>query len=244
MTSPDRAATGVALLVAAIVQIAAPAIQSLLDTAGPAEGSADLLITPAGWAFSIWSLIYLLTVVHAIVAIVRDDGVGDRRLVVDLVLLYLAAALWIVLSSSGENWATFLVLAVMVVLAVDATLRAVLADDTGWTTWLARATTGLYAGWVSAAAFLNLGTAAIDLDLLDPDHHDWQIALLVLAILFALAVNSRLAASPTYAVAVVWAMIGIAAEVAGASTVALVITLGAIVLLVAQTAITWVRRAG
>lgn len=241
MTSPDVPTDrrlGWALLVAAVVQVAAPVVQAVADVSQPGDGSDDLLITPAGWAFSIWSLIYGLALAHAVVTLWRGDGVGSRRFVLDLIALYLGAAGWIAVSAAGISWATFLVLAFMTVVGIDAARLAARARprDPAWTTWLARATSGIYAGWVSAAVFLNLGTGVIELDLAQPSQHGWQLALLAGAALFALGVNAQLPSSPFYAAAVGWALIGIIAAVTGESTPALVIAVVAILLLVAQTA--------
>ncbi|SKB07260.1 hypothetical protein [Aeromicrobium choanae] len=229
---------GWALLAAAIAQIVAPVVQTLADVSQPGDDSDSLLITPAGWAFAIWSLIYGLALAHAIVTLWRGDGVGKRRFVVDLILLYVGATVWIAVSAAAISWATFLVLAFMTAVAIDAARLAAHARpvDPAWTTSLARATSGIYAGWVSAAVFLNLGTGVLELDLAEPDDHGWQIALLVVAAVFALAVNTQLPRSPGYAAAVVWALIGIIATVAGESTMALVVAIAAIVLLVVQTA--------
>lgn len=239
-TSSDRR-LGVALLAAAVLQVVAPTVQRLLDVSQPAEGSEDLLITPAGWAFSIWGLIYLLALAHAVVALVRGDGTGSRRFVLDLGALYLGATAWIALSSASWSWATFLVLAVMTWFAVDAARIAARTAE-GWEGVLARATSGIYAGWVSAAVFLNLGTAAIELDLADPADHAWQVVLLAVAAGFALVVNVSMTRSPGYAAAVAWALVGVIAAVAGESTAAVVVAVVALVALAVQTVLATLRR--
>ncbi len=228
---------GWALLAAAVAQVVAPIVQAMSDAAQPADGSEDLLITPAGWTFSIWSLIYLLAIVHAVVTLWRGDGVGDARFVVHLIALYVGATVWIAVSATGASWATFVVLVVMTGFAIDAARRAARSPvrKPPWTTTLARATSGIYAGWVSAAVFLNLGTAAIELDLADPGAWTWQIVLLVAAAVFACAVATLLARSPGYALAVVWALLGIMVAVSGESLTALVIAAAAASVLVLQT---------
>jgi len=234
---------GWALLAAAIIQVVAPVVQSFSDVEQPSDGSEDLLITPAGWAFSIWSLIYLLAIVHAVVTVWRHDGIGSRRFVVDLIALYLGAAVWIAVSAAGINWATFLVLVVMTWFAIDAA-RIAAASRLGEPRWighLARAASGIFAGWVSAAVFLNLGTAALDLDLVSESATGWQIALLAGAAIFAIGVNMLMPRSPGYAAATIWAQVGVIAAVVGQSTGALVVAIAAIVLLVVQTAVLWKR---
>lgn len=234
---------GWALLAAAVLQVAAPVVQTLADVSQPGSGSDELLITPAGWAFSIWSLIYLLALVHAGVTLWRHDGVGNRRFTIDLIVLYLGATVWIVVSAAAISWATFIVLVLMTWFAVDAARLAARAHpaDPPWIGHLARATSGIYAGWVSAAVFLNLGTGALELDLVGPDALGWQIALLAGAAIFALGINVWMPRSPGYAAAAIWAQVGVIAAVAGESDGALIVAVAAIVLLVLETAFLWKR---
>lgn len=241
MTTTTR--TPWVLLAAALLQVAAPAVQSLLDVAQPADGSDDLLITPVGWTFSIWGVIYLLAIVHAVVALRVGDGIDDPRFVRDLIALYVGAAIWIAASATGSSLATLIVLAVMTWFAIDAARLAngAGAADPAWTGTLARATSGLYAGWVSAAVFLNVGTAALEIGLGDADQHGWQVVLLVMAAIFALSVNAMLSHTPAYAVAIVWALIGIVAGTTGESTAATVVAAVALVAVVGQTLLSALR---
>ncbi|WP_313405306.1 hypothetical protein [Aeromicrobium sp.] len=234
---------GWALLAAAILQVVAPVVQTLADVSQPGSDSDELLITPAGWAFSIWSLIYLLALVHAVVTLWRHDGVGNRRFTIDLIVLYLGATVWIAVSAAAISWATFIVLVLMTWFAIDAARLAARARpvDPPWIGHLARATSGIYAGWVSAAVFLNLGTGALELDLVGPDALGWQIALLAGAAIFALGINVWMPRSPGYAAAVIWAQVGVIAAVAGESDGALIVAVAAIVLLVLETAFLWKR---
>ena len=216
------------LLGAAAAQIAAPVVQSLVGASEPGEGSEDLLITPAGWTFSIWSLIYLLAVAHAVVTLRWGTGTDQpRRFTRDLALLYVGAAVWIVLSSVGSSWGTFAALAVMTALALDAARIAARSgppmDAPAWTGTLARATSGLYAGWVSAAVFLNLSTALIESDIADSSAQLWQIGLLVVALGVAFLVDRWLGRGLAYPAALAWASLGIAVAVREVSTPAFVI---------------------
>jgi len=234
---------GWGLLVAAVLQAAAPVVQALSDVEQPSDGSEDLLVTPAGWAFSIWSLIYALAIIHAVVTVWRHDGVGSRRFVWDLIALYLGAAAWIAVSAAGISWATFVVLVVMTWFAIDAARIAASTRlrEPRWIGHLARATSGIFAGWVSAAVFLNLGTGALELDLVSPSDETWQVLLLAGAAIFALGVNLLMPRSPGYAAAAIWAQVGVIAAVAGESTPALIVSIVAIVLLVLETAFLWKR---
>lgn len=141
--------------------------------------------------------------------------------------LYLGAAVWIVLSSFESSWGTFAVLAVMTVLALDAARIAARShapvDAPAWTGTLAILTSGLYAGWVSAAVFLNLGTALIESGIAEASAHVWQIGLLVVALGAAVVADRWLGRGFGYPAAVAWASLGIAVATREVSTPAFVI---------------------
>ena len=200
-----------AVLAAAVVEVVAPVVTINGPGSSPASGSGpELLITPVGWAFSIWGVIYTLAIIQAVAALVTRADV-PRRLQVDLVVLYLGGALWIALAGLDSSAATAAALLLMLVAAVDAVLtvrRAPLAPR--WFALLTVASVGLYAGWVTAAFFLNLSTASVDAGIVDAADVGWQLVVVVVAVatLMALIVMTR--GNVAFAVAGTWAMIGIA----------------------------------
>lgn len=200
-----------AVLGAAVLQVVAPAITIGGSGEPPGAGSApDLLITPVGWAFAIWGVIYLGALVQAAAVLVRGHTAVPRRLQVDQVVLYVGGALWIGASTLESSLATAAALLLMLVAAVDGVLTAGRqVPPTGWLLRLTRFAVGLYAGWVTAAFFLNLGTALVELDAFDVERLGWQVALLAVAgvALLALTLVTRV---PAYAAAGVWALAGIA----------------------------------
>ena len=79
-----------AVLLASVLEVVAPVVTINGPGASPAQGSGpELLITPVGWAFSIWGVIYTLAIAQAVATLVRGPGSVPRRLQVDLVVLYL-----------------------------------------------------------------------------------------------------------------------------------------------------------
>lgn len=203
---------GWAVLVASVLEVVAPGVTSSGPGASPAQGSGpELLITPVGWAFSIWGVIYTLAIVQAVAALVRGPGAVPRRLQVDLVVLYLGGALWILLAALDSSLATALALLLMLVAAVDAVLTTARSSfEPGWFAVLTRAAVGLFAGWVTAAFFLNLSTALVDLDVLSARSVGWQLGVLAVAAVTLLAVLVRTGGNVAYAAAGAWAMLGIA----------------------------------
>ena len=205
-----------AVLVASVLEVVAPVVTISGPGASPAQGSGpELLITPVGWAFSIWGVIYTLAIVQAVATLVRGPGAVPRRLQVDLVVLYLGGALWMLLAALDSSIATALALLLMLVAAVDAVLTVGLttrgsSSEPGWFAVLTRAAVGLFAGWVTAAFFLNLSTALVDLEVVSAQSVGWQLGVLAVAAVTLLAVLVRTGGNVAYAAAGAWAMLGIA----------------------------------
>lgn len=232
-------------LAAAVMQVAAPLVTINGPGSSPGGGSGpDLLITPVGWAFSIWGVIYALAIAQAIAVLVRGADSVSRRLQIDLVVLYLGGALWIGLAGLDSSLATAGALLVMFLAAVDAVLTT--ARDSmvpRWLEVLTRASVGLYAGWVTAAFFLNVSTALVDAGPVEADELPWQLVVLAVAVVTLLAVLVKARGLPTYAVAGIWAMIGIAVTGSEDGTTEVVVAaLVAIAVLATATVVLGARR--
>ncbi len=218
-----------AVLAAAVLEVVAPLVTINGPGSSPGGGSGpDLLITPVGWAFSIWGVIYTVAIVQAVSVLVTRTGTVSRRLQVDLVVLYLGGAVWIVLAGLDSSAATAAALLVMFVAGVDAVLtvtRDAIAPH--WLAVLTRASVGLYAGWVTAAFFLNVSTALVDADVVEADVVGWQLVVVAVAVATLLAVLVATRGNIAYAVAGTWAMVGIA--VTGSSDGTTEVVVGAVV---------------
>ncbi|MEH3068736.1 MAG: hypothetical protein PGN15_12075, partial [Aeromicrobium erythreum] len=67
----------------------------------------------------------------------------------------------------------------MLVAAVDAVLTTARSSfEPGWFAVLTRAAVGLFAGWVTAAFYLNLSTALVDLEVVSAQSVGWQLGVL------------------------------------------------------------------
>ena len=75
---------------------------------------------------------------------------------------------------------------------------------------LTQASVGLYAGWVTAAFFLNVSTASVDADLVDAADVGWQLVVVVVAVATSVALIVMTRGNIAFAVSGTWAMIGIA----------------------------------
>lgn len=235
----------------AVVQVLAPVVPFSGFGASPNESTTDLLITPAGYTFSIWSLIYLLSIAFA-VAVMWKGATGTdapRRLLVDLEAAFAGAAVWILVSAAEWTWVTPIVLTVMTVVLLDAArIAAGPADDSAprWLTVLTRILVGVYAAWATAAVFQNWA-AAIGADLADPQSLGWQLAVLLACAAVGLAVTAAVGSVLiAYPLTLIWALVGIIAAAQGETTAVVGVAVGTIVALIVTTAVITVlrRRAG
>lgn len=233
-----------AVLLAAVLEVVAPAVTINGPGASPGGGSgAELLITPVGWAFSIWGVIYILAIVQAIAVVVRGADSVTRRLQADQLVLYFAGSAWIVMAGLDSSLATAAALSVMFAAAVDGVLtvrrhslrpRALAV--------LTRSGIGLYAGWVTAAFFLNVSTALVEAGLVEADELSWQLLVLVVAVATLIGLTVAARGAPAYVAAGCWALLGVAVTGAsnGTATV-VVVAIASAALLVGVTSMVWLR---
>ncbi|TQS72473.1 hypothetical protein ERN12_01255 [Rhodobacteraceae bacterium] len=163
-------------------------------------------IQPAGWAFSIWSVIYLWLVISAAYGLWRktDDSAWD-------------APRWplIISTGLGISWltvATYMpwLATVQIWLMCGAAIWAVAAcpkPRDPVTRWGLRAPAGLYAGWLTAASGVGTGVVLIGYNVAS----ELTITLLMLGLIAAVAFTVLVRFSPpvTYPLALVWALFGI-----------------------------------
>ncbi len=214
-----------AVLAAAVLEVVAPVITLNGPGSSPDAGSGpELLITPAGWAFSIWGVIYALAIAQAVGVLAAGVEHTGRRLQVAQLALYVGGAVWIAVAGVDSVLATAAVLVVMAVAATVAVLSAAaLRGGPDWLRLLTRAAVGLYAGWVTAAVFLNVSTALAEVGPLSARDAGWQVVALALAALTLLAITVRTGGILTYALAGAWAMLGIAVTAADDGTTAVLV---------------------
>lgn len=110
-------------------------------------------VQPAGWAFSIWGLIYLWLIAHAAVGAFkfREDAGWDRGRIALFISLSVGAA-WLPVALLSPIWATVLIWIMLI-----AALMAAYQSDRAAPPWIAQWPVALYAGWLSAASFVSIG---------------------------------------------------------------------------------------
>jgi hypothetical protein len=216
-----------ALLLAILAMVAAPALTPAFTGYDPGTFPVRIdrpAIQPAGYAFSIWGLIYLWLLAHAAFGLLkRRNDPTFLRPALPLLVSGLLGSVWLAIASSAPLLATFVIL-VMGGLALLAYLRADQTQDR----WLLAAPLAIYAGWLTAACGVSVGVILAGYGVLS----NTGSALVMLAVVIgvALVVQARRPAMPVYGATVVWAAIGvIVANWADTQTVALTAAAGAVI---------------
>lgn len=163
----------------------------------------DPPVQPAGYAFSIWGLIYGWLLVSAVFGVWarRNDAAWDR-VRGPLMLSLAAGSPWLAVANRSAIWATVLIF-VMAAFAIAALLRAPLVDR-----WWLRAPVAIYAGWLTAASFVSLGSTAAGYGVL-MGGLGWAFLGIAMALVLTVLVQRRVPRVAGYGATVIWALVGI-----------------------------------
>ncbi|MCA0197660.1 MAG: hypothetical protein LCH59_06010 [Proteobacteria bacterium] len=201
------------------------------------SGRYPTLLVAAGYAFSIWGLIFLLDLVYAVWQVTgrrRDDRMLGRIAPATAIGFALTAA-WMPLFSHGLFWLCLLVIFGALACLAWAALRlsaATPAEGSRLWAWLPLS---LHAGWLSLAAFLNLAQAALAYGWVRADAQlGPSLLLFAAAAALLLELNRRMRGNAAYAAAALWGLVAVWVEqsrsampgAATAAAVALAIGLG------------------
>lgn len=249
--TPAQRTRRLVVLGAALFAIAVPAIQAgadlgLSQAAFAADGNSTLRV--AGYAFAIWSLIYLGLLAYAVRQALPSTG--ESRLITGLGwpsagalfgigLWIVAAALDAKVASVAIIFASLLVLLIpLLTLAAHIRLLGLKDRDRWLTVWPLAA----LAGWLTVAAPLNLITVATAFDALPPmlSPTGWALTALLAVTAVTVGVTARLRLL-AYPLPVAWGLVGAfvaerndAPAVAWTALAAAVVVIGAALVLVAN----------
>ena len=182
------------------------------------------VITPAGWAFSIWSLIYTGLIAFSIFQLLPSRVAEFRRVRVPYIVSCVLNCAWILL------WHHFQIgLCAIVIALFLATLIWVNTslDKPGSfiKALMTKAVFGLYAGWVTVATLVNFAVFLVSRNI-EWSYAIWTafgIACLVIATAAALIARISLR-NFVYPLSVAWAAAAIGASQSGKNTAIVVTT--------------------
>ncbi|WP_227396145.1 hypothetical protein [Jeotgalibacillus aurantiacus] len=173
----------------------------------------DPFIIPAGYAFSIWSVIVLGTIIYAIYQLlprtyhmkIFDEIAGSS------ILVFMGFAYWIWLASMQELWGTVVVFIGMGLLLRTIYLKLLAESFSKFEQYFVRGSFALYYGWTTVAVFANLASALhyYGLPQGGPAGLAWQAVVLLAAIFVSYQLLDEIYFSLPYFAAISWALVAI-----------------------------------
>jgi hypothetical protein len=190
-------------------------------------------IQPAGYAFAIWSVIYLWLIAHAAFGLWKRAEDADWDLVrLPLTVAVAVGAVWLWIAGQSAIWGT-----VTIWIMAGAAILAFLRADPGVDRWMLSGPTAIFAGWLSAAAAVSTGVLIAGYGWLSDTGSAAAMLALVLAI--AVTVQMRRPAMPVYGLTVIWALAGVIVANAGANLTVAVLAGSGIAVMAATL---WAKR--
>lgn len=253
--TPRQRTRRLLVLAAAVFAVVTPIVQSLgglgLSQAEfAADGDGTLRV--AGYAFSIWSLLYLGVLIYAVRQVLPRTGESPliTRMGFPSIVAFFGIGFWIIVAamnlkaaSVGVIFAALLALLVPMLLSARE-IRALPARD-GDRLFLAWPLAAL-AGWLTIAAPLNLLTTATALDALPAavSPTGWAVLAVVVVALVGAAVTWALRLM-AYPLPIAWGLIGaFVAEQERNPTVGFTALAAAVLLIVAAVILVFRLRRG
>jgi translocator protein len=225
------------LLIATLVTIGVNFLAALGQINGTtaAEISArySTPVTPAGYAFSIWSLIYAGLLAFSLYQLLPSNLAKFQRIRAFYILTCALNCGWLYFWHYDQIGVCF-----VLILLLTITLFFINSDlqktDSLGEYWLAKAPFSIYFGWVSTAALVNFAVLLIYLQIRF-SAETWAmiaVVLIILATAIAVLVRSKLS-NYLFPLAVGWALSAIAVKQSGQTAVVTASALGVVTCLIA-----------
>ena len=164
--------------------------------------------TPAGYAFAIWSVIYLGLLAFSIYQALPSQLQRFQELRTWVIVSNVCNALWLPLFHYEVFVVSILVIGSLLysLQRINASLDRQAATDLS-TILMARRTFGIYFGWVSIATIANVAVAltAHQWDGFGLSHEHWAVVMLIVGLLVGLGVQSRIQSYAQYLLVFAWA---------------------------------------
>lgn len=216
--TPAQTTRRMAVLAAAAFAIVTPVVQNLAGLGlSQAEFAADgdETLRVAGYAFSIWGLIYLGVAAYAVRQALPQTGESPpiQRMGHPSIVAFVGIGLWIIAAAADMKAASVIIIfASLISLLVPLVLSSGVVRSLGPTErdrWLTAWPLAALAGWLTIAAPLNLITVATAADALPAamSSTGWAILAIVIVTVVALLVTAVLRLM-AYPLPIAWGLIG------------------------------------
>jgi benzodiazapine receptor len=200
------------------------------------------LVTPAGYVFSIWGLIYVLLLVFVVFQALPSQREKPflKQVSVLFVLSGVFNVLWLFLWHYDQ-----IVLSVVLMFALLATLIAIylrLGIGRSEVSWKERVSVHLpfsvYLGWITVASIANVAAALVSIEWngFGLANDVWAVLVIAVALLITLAVIAT-RRDVAYSLVIVWALVGIAVNQSAYQNIVTAATASVIIIIVALAAL-------
>lgn len=190
-------------------------------------------ITPAGYAFAIWSLIYFGLIAFSVYQALPRNAARFRSLRTVYILSCAANCAWLYFWHGEAILVCLLV--IFILLGSLAVINVQLREtETIGEYWLMKAPFGIYFGWVTAAAILNATVALVYLNIRvsDAATNILGAGLILIAAALGVLIRFRLT-NYFYPLAIAWALTAIAVKQSGQTLIVASAAVGVIACLLA-----------
>jgi len=190
-------------------------------------------ITPAGFAFAIWSLIYLGMIAFSIYQALPSNAAKFRGMRRFYILSCVANGAWLYIWSQ-ELMVVSLGIIFVLLLTLAVINIKLQATETNAEYWLAKVPFGIYFGWVTAATIVNATVTLVSLGVSFSDAATNLTAVILILIAAALGAFVRWKLKNYfYPLAIAWALTAIAVKQSGQTLIVTACAIGVIISLVA-----------
>ncbi len=191
------------------------------------------LVTPAGYAFTIWILIYLGMIAFSLYQLLPGNGERFRSIRSFYILSCALNCGWIYMWHSDQIALCFVIMLFLWVslFAINLSLRQTKGLSEYW---LAKAPFGIYFGWVTAATLVNFAVLLVhwNVQLSESSWIVFAIALILFAAALGVLVRIQLV-NYLYPLAIAWALAAIGVKQSGQTLVVVASAIGMTVCLIA-----------
>lgn len=194
-------------------------------------------VTPAGYAFTIWIVIYIGLAAFSIYQLLPQHTGRFRSVRTLFIVSCVLNCAWLyfwAFEMIGLCLATILVL-LAVIFAIDAKLRA---NESTAEYWMTKAPFGLYFGWVTAASAVNIAVFLVyrKIDISALAMNILAVVLMVLVVAAVIAVRAKFK-NYLAPLAAAWALTAIAVKQSGDTMIVVAAAVGVIACLIASTSV-------
>jgi benzodiazapine receptor len=236
-----QAANVVAFVVTVLVNTLANTSVLNGKTTGQISDMYPTLITPAGYVFSIWGVIYILLFVFVVFQALpsQKEKAFQKEVSVLFVLSSAFNVVWLFLWQYG-----YITLSVVPMFALLASLAAIyLRLNIGKSTVSLREKLSIhlpfsvYLGWITIAAIADVAAAlvAVNWDSFGISDVAWAVLVIIVALVITLAVIAT-RKDVAYGLVIIWALAGIAVKQSAIQNIVLTTGISLVVIVIALVA--------